>query len=245
MPQIKTKGIVIKENQYGESNKMLSIFTRELGIIRASMYGAKSIKNGKSAVGQFLGYSEFQLSEGKGGVYTVASGTLEEGFFSISEDIEKLSLAVYFSDLLLETVGFENCDDAVLSLFLNTLYAICYQGVDVKKAKAVFELRLMSIVGYRPILTKCAKCGNINNIVAFSGVDGGIICKNCFINGEKITKSVVDAMNYIISVSEKKIFSFTVSDEVQSVLGKITEDYVRVQLDREFSSLEYFKRILI
>ena len=103
----------------------------------------------------------------------------------------------------------------------------------------------MSIVGYRPVLPKCAKCGNINNIVAFSGIDGGILCKNCFKSGEKITKSVVDAMNYIISADEKKIFSFTVSDKVQSVLGKITEDYVRVQLDQEFSSLEYFKRILI
>ncbi len=245
MPQISTKGIVIKENQYGESNKILSIFTKDLGIVKASLYGAKSIKNGKSAIGQYLSYSEFQLSEPKSGIYTVTSGSLEEGFFKISEDIQKLSLAVYLSDLVYQAIGLENRDDAVLTLFLNTLYALCYNDLDIKKAKAVFELRLMSIVGYRPVLTKCAKCGNINNIVAFSGIDGGILCKNCFLCGEKITKSVVDAMNYIISADEKKIFSFTVSDKVQSVLGKITEDYVRVQLDQEFSSLEYFKRILI
>ena len=244
LPQ-KVKGIVIKEIQYGESNKMLSIFTRELGIIRASMYGAKSIKSGKSAVGQFLGYSEFQLSEGKGGVYTVTSGTLEEGFFPISEDIEKLSLTVYFSDLIFETIGYENSDGAVLTLFLNTLYALCYTGLDLKKAKAVFELRLMSIVGLRPLLTKCVKCGNISGIVEFSGKDGGLVCKNCLSGGDKITKSVVDAMNYIISADPKKIFSFTVTDEVEALLGKIAEDYVRVQLDREFSSLQYFKRILI
>ncbi len=245
MPEIKAKGIVIKETQYGESNKMLTIFTKEMGIIRAALYGAKSIKNGKSALGQFLGYSEFQLSEGKGGVYTVTSGTLKEGFFSISEDIEKLSIAVYFSDLVYHAIGLENSDDATLTLLLNTLYALCYNDLDIKKAKAVFELRLMSIVGYRPLLTKCVKCGNINNIVGFSSKDGGILCRECSGENGKITKSVVDAMNYIISADAKKIFSFTISQEVQALLGKVTEDYVRVQLDQEFSSLEYFKRILI
>lgn len=245
MPGIKVRGIVIKENQYGESNKMLSIFTNELGIIKASMYGAKSIKNGKTALGQFLGYSELELADAKGGVYTVTSGNLLEGFFPIAEDIEKLSLAVYLSDLLYEAVGVENVDDAAFSLFLNTLYAICYKELDLKIAKAVFELRLMSISGYSPVLTKCIKCGNINNIVEFSGNEGGLLCKDCQGEGEKITKSVVDAMNYIISSDPKKIFSFKISDESKALLGEITEEYVKVQLDREFGSLQYFKKILI
>ena len=111
MPGIKATGIIIKQTEFGESNRMLSIFTKEFGIIRASVYGAKSVKSGKGASSQFLCFSEFELSKGNSDLYTVYSATAEESFYPISEDIEKLSLAVYLCDLTYSALGMENKDE--------------------------------------------------------------------------------------------------------------------------------------
>lgn len=245
MPGIKATGIIIKQTEFGESNRMLSIFTKEFGIIRASVYGAKSVKSSKGAASQFLCFSEFELSKGNSDLYTVYSATAEESFFPISEDIEKLSLAVYLCDLTYSTLGMENKDEKVLSLLLNTLYALSYSGVSVRIAKCVYELKLMSYMGYTPVLTKCVKCDSINNIVKFSASFGGLICSKCNVNGVLVNKSVVEAMNYIISADNKKMFSFTVTDELLIVIEKIAEDFVREQLDMDFASLTYLKKIMI
>ncbi len=245
MPGTKVTGLVIKQSEYGESNRMISVFTKEYGIIRAAVYGAKSMKSGKGAACRLLCFSEFEVSRGQSGIYTVYAADALESFYPISEDIEKLSLAVYLCDITYGALGTENRDDAALSLLMNTLYVLAYKDVPLKKAKCVYELRLMSLAGYRPMLTKCVRCGNIKNIVAFSAHDGGLLCSDCRKNAVAVSKSAVDAMNYIINSDIKKIFSFSVSDEVLMTLEKICEEYVRVQLDAEFPSLLYFKKILI
>lgn len=245
MPSIKATGIIIKQTEFGESNRMLSIFTKEYGIIRASVYGAKSIKSSKGASSQFLCFSEFELSKGNSDIYTVYSATAIESFYPVSEDIEKLSLAVYLCDITYHTLGAENRDGQILSLLLNTLYALAYNKIEIRKAKCVYELKLMSLLGYSPVLTKCVKCGNIGNIVRFSAGDGGLICSKCNTKGIAVNKSVVDAMNYIISSESKKMFSFSVTDEILLTLEKISEEYVKTQLDTELGSLIYLKNIMI
>lgn len=245
MPGIKATGIVIKQTEFGESNRMLSIFTKEFGIIRASVYGAKSIKSSKGAASQLLAFSEFELSKGFSDIYTVSSAHVEESFFKLSEDIEKLSLAVYLSDITYTALGMENADGRVLSLFLNTLYALCYNNLEVKKAKAVYELKLMTLSGYMPVLNRCVKCGSLSGIARFSAASGGLICSGCAPEGVGVTKSIVDAMNYIINADTKRMFSFKASDDLILKLGNITEDYVVSQLETEFKSLKYLKSIKI
>ncbi len=244
MSVLKAKGIVLKTTEFGEANRMLTIFAKGRGIIRAAVYGAKSIKSGKGAACQVLSYSEFELSRSSGDIYTVSAVAPLETFYSLSEDIVKFSLAAYLAELTTVAVGAENPEDSVLALLLNTLYALCHNGLEAEKAKCVYELRLMSILGYRPQLTKCVGCGSIKEIVSFSARDGGLMCRACGGRGVMIGKSTADALKYIISAEEKKIFSFTVSEEVLKRAGKITEEYVKEQLDTELQSLLYLKKMM-
>lgn len=244
MPVIKASGMVLKQTEYGETNRMISIFTKEYGIINASVYGVKSLKGGKSVACQVLSFSEFELSKSKGDIHTVSSANLKESFFPIAEDMQKLSLAAYLCDITYYALGMENPEERVLSLLLNTLYAISYNDTEIRKAKCVYEMRMMCLLGYKPTLTKCVKCGNIKNIVSFSARSGGLVCSDCPKEGIAIEKSVAQALGFIISAEDKKMFSFTLLENLMGVLEKICEDYVRTQLDMEFASLLYFKNMI-
>ena len=61
MSTIKTKGIILRQSDFKEANRILTIFTKEFGIVNAVAYGAKSIRNKNSASTQIMTYADFIL----------------------------------------------------------------------------------------------------------------------------------------------------------------------------------------
>ena len=243
MEEITTRGIIIKRGEYGEGHILLAIFTQKLGIVRAVSYGAKKSSKSKSAESQLLYYGDFTLKK-RADMYVVAAVNPAEGFYPIYEDIKKLSLTAYFGDILTAALDYENPDEDVLRLFLNTVYALAYKGLPPEKAKPVFELRLMCECGYMPLTGECIVCGGEEELMYFAPVEGGVLCRSC---GNKsmalLNSNVYNAMVYITECDDRKIFSFKMADADMAALDKITERYVEVILERRFNSLDYYKKI--
>lgn len=245
MANIRAKGVIIRQSDYGEGHRMLSIFTEEYGIIKAVSYGAKKAKSKSAASSQFMCYADFDLYRAPNReVLSVNSIDTIDGFYPICEDIVKLSLCVYLADITYELLGPENPDERILRIFLNTLYALAYKGERADKIKTVYELKLMAVGGYMPNISSCAVCGD-NEIRAFDAAKGSVVCGRCA-GGEsvRISGGVYKAFSYIILCEDKKMLSFNASDEILAALNNVSERYVRVQTDRNFASLEYYKSIL-
>ena len=243
MSRITTRGIIIRQNDYGEGHRMLSIFTAEYGIIKAVKYSAKSTKNRDSGASQFLCYGDFDLYLSNREISTVNSITAIDTFFPVAEDIKKLSLCNYLADLTYAILGMNNADERLLKVFLNCVYALAYKNEAIEKVKLVYELRLMSIGGYMPILNACG-CTS-NEIYGFDVDKGCVVCGACRGSGTlPLTPNTYRAMQYIITCDDKKILSFNGNDKLYSELGKISEKYALTQLDKEFKSLDYYKIML-
>ncbi|MDO4618021.1 MAG: DNA repair protein RecO [Clostridia bacterium] len=244
MESIKTRGLIIRTSDYGENSRMLSIFTEDFGIISATVYGATSKKKGMGAESRIFTFAEFLLKKSNGRLRCEEIKT-REGFFPLSEDIEKLSLAVYLSDLAYASVGPENSDLGVLRLLLNTIYAVCYSGVDPDIAKTVYELRLAKEGGYMPCMEFCLSCGeDISGDVYFDIQKGGVVCSKCKLPfSQKLTKAQLDALKFIFSAEDKKIFSFKTTGDVFTCLSQLSEKYILNHLEQSFKSLEYYKKI--
>lgn len=244
MSNIKVRGVIIKQSDFGERNRVLTIFTREYGIIRAVVYGAKSIKHKNSASTQFLCYADFILRDTGRDMMTLVSCDILESFFPVYEDIAKLSLCVYLADLIYSLIN-QNVPDAnILSLFLNTVYAICYRNIDNSIAKAVFELRVMSYAGYMPNLSCCTVCQKKDDIASFSPKSGGILCRSCRTADDfGINAEIYHAIRYILISEEKQMFSFKASAEVIREVSKIAEGYAKAYTDNPIASLDYYKKM--
>lgn len=240
MSSFNTRGIIIKQSDYGEGHRMLSLFSADRGIIKAVKYGAKSTKNRDSGASQFLCYGDFSLFEGKGDVYTINSISSVDSFFPISEDIKKLSLCVYLADITYALLGLQNPDERILSAFLNCVYAISYRNEDLKKAKAVYEMRLMAFGGYMPRLDVCF-CGG-NTVCGFDVEKGGVVCPSCKERSAlPLSLGTLKALVHICTCPDKKILSFTGNEVLIDELCAICEKYLLCHLDRSFSSLDYYK----
>ncbi|HOO26055.1 MAG TPA: DNA repair protein RecO, partial [Clostridiales bacterium] len=96
--QINTEGLVIRERSVGENDRLITVLTRDYGLVKAFANGAKRLKSRSQSATQLLAYSSFVFYQGRDS-YTVNDARSIEIFFKLRQDIEKLSLAQYFCEL--------------------------------------------------------------------------------------------------------------------------------------------------
>lgn len=243
---ITTGALVLRETIYKESSKILTVLTPNEGRLTVMARGARR-KGSKSAAGtQLLTYSEMTLYSGKGG-WTLTEVRSIEQFQGLRDDLEKLALGAYFSELL-ELLSDEDVPNPeMMSLGLNSLFAVSEGLYPDELIKAAFEMRLMSISGYAPVTDFCGVCGLVGPEEPYLNMGGSVHCSSCRPEGNlpsyKLSGGAFEALKYIISADPKKVFSFKISDTGLMNLSKCCESYVQAQLDKRFHTLDYYKRV--
>ena len=120
---ITTDGIVLRERAVEEYDSVLTLLTKERGVITAYARGAKKPRGVLRVPGELLSYSCFVLFENKG-KYSVDKADLNSLFMGVRGDVEKLSLASYFCQLTAELAPHEEPALDYLRLLLNSLYLL-------------------------------------------------------------------------------------------------------------------------
>ena len=241
---IKTDAIVIKEQATGEQDKLVTLLTREIGVIRAFANGARNPKNKNVATTGLLCYSDFSIEKTQKGAYIVKDATAKETFFSLRKDIVSLSLAQYFAELAFEFSPREERADEFLSLILNCVYLVAEGKKDNNLIKAAAELRFLSLAGYMPSLVVCDSCGKYESeTMKFSISTGKIFCDACETNEYVIPVSfaVIAAMRHICFSEPQKVFSFKLSKSSTEELCEVTEKYLKALSGKKYKTLEFYK----
>ncbi|MBQ4565397.1 MAG: DNA repair protein RecO [Oscillospiraceae bacterium] len=242
----KTLGIVLRETDYKEKDKLLTLLTAEYGKITVRARGVRGAHSKSKAACQLLAYSEFTLFEQQGR-YTATETLTKEIFPELRSDIELLALASYFAQVT-DVIAQEN-DPApeLLSLLLNGLYALSKLKKPQMLVKAVFELRMACISGFLPDLRGCAICGKLAP-ERFNISQGFLQCASC--NAEEasgirmpISFGTLQAMRYICSCDSKKLFSFQLGESSAVELSQIAESYLSMRLERGFYTLDFYKSL--
>ena len=99
----------------------------------------------------------------------------------------------------------------------------------------------MAECGFMPSLNSCMSCGS-RAVSRFSVADGGMFCEGCG-NGVPVSADAINAMRYIVSSEQKKMFAFNVSAEVCRELAGLTEKYTQNFTERSLRSLTYLKNL--
>ena len=96
---IAVKGLVIRTTDIREADRLITIFTEEMGVVSALAQSARSIKSKKLAATMLFCYSNFVLYQ-RGEYYYVKEASLIESFFDIRKTLEGLALSSYIVDVL-------------------------------------------------------------------------------------------------------------------------------------------------
>lgn len=243
---ITVKGVVLKEKAVGENGKFIDILTEENGVIELTVRGARKI-NGKSGSStQLFAYSEFCYSE-SGDYRILNSAEPIRIFYKLRNSLTKIALASYFSDIV-RFCAESQTDNDILRLFLNTLHFLENDLRDEKMLKAIFELRLMSEIGFMPDIVGCRSCGAFEPEELFFSIrEGCFCCKNCFSGNPdewyRINISVLSAMRHILLTDFNRLYNFRTSENTMNTLSHIAENYLLFRLERGFRTLDFYKSL--
>ena len=257
---LEVTGLVISTVDLGERDRLVTVLTAEHGVITFYANGARSLKSRYMAATQMFCYCVFFLSK-RGDRYTLKDAELKESFFSLRTGVEKLALANYLCEIASYT-GTSQPDTDLLRLMLNTLYATANDLFPIGRVKAAFEIRCAAILGFMPELSGCSQCGCDTGDFYLDVLNGNILCAECkeYFPAEFNMYDVVvtddfrrvicilspgarAAMQYAIKAPLDRLFSFSLSEEDESLFYRATEAYLLCQLDHSFPSLSFYKQV--
>ena len=245
---LKIQGLVLRRTEYNDHDVLLTILSNQHGKITAKARGLKRKNSPLTAQCQLLAFAEFTLFEYRG-MYTINEAVTIELFHDLRRDLGKLSLGTYFAQAA-EVVSQEDLPNPELqSLVLNSLYALSKLNEPEIKVKAAFELRLACIAGFMPELTGCIGCGSEwpDRFDIKAGMMECASCRNPESDGIRmpVAPGVLQAMRYICYCGSRKIFAFRLPEDAMAQLADVAEAYLTTQLERGFSTLDFYKSLLI
>jgi len=245
---IEVTGLVIREVSLGESDKILTVLTSEMGKITVYANGVRKYKNPNMNAAQLMSYSEMVVFK-RGEKYWLRESVVIENFYDIRLDLERFALAQYILDVTGDVCVEEENEEVMLKLTLNTLYMLVTNKKPIEQVKSVFELRTMANIGFLPNLINCETCGEYESeFMFFDIIDAVLFCKDCNNEDDNTYKKrlpidVIKAMRHIIYGEPKQIFSFKLDTELLYILAETCEIYLLNHIERGFKTLSFYKGI--
>lgn len=239
---IVTKGLVLRETNTKETDKILTVLTSG-GKISVIAKGARRKNCPFAASTQMLAYSEMTLSH-KGDWFYLNEGNTEELFSGLRTHLEALSLGCYFAELA-ECVTLEGEDCApLLRHVLNGLFALSHWQKPLPLVKGAFEWGLMSLAGYEPLVDGCGACGLQHPQAPVLDAGAGmVVCKACAerLQGTfPLCPGSLRAIQHCVYGEPKRRYAFTLDGDALVRFSQAAEGMVLAQLERNFQSLDYY-----
>ena len=246
-PYIVTKGIVLRESETKEADKIMTLLTQDRGKIPVIARGVRRKGCKYAACAQPLVYSEWTLYQ-KGDWYYANEGTTVELFDGLRKDLDAMALGFYFAVMTEAVVTEETPSQGILRHLLNGLYALSALHKPPDLVKAAFEIKLMCLAGYEPLADSCAFCGCVEpEQPLFDVVQGVLRCRACGVGESSLSmplcQSSLAALRHVIYGDPKRLYSFRLDEEALRRLGNAAEAFAAAQLERGFRTLDFYKSL--
>ena len=243
-----TKALVLREVNYKDSDKILTVLAENGGKMTLSARGCRKKGSPIAAACQLLAWSEFTLTEFKGR-WLVKETSHERLFDGIRMDLEKLALASYIAEAAEALSEEDRPEPELLATALNCLHALDRLHLPDTQVKTAYEWRTMALAGYEPQIARCAVCGREAEEPCFHLGEGTLHCAACRDGlgagvSMPLTPGAVAALRHIIWCPRKRLLSFRLDAASLERLSQASEAYLMTQLERGFRTLDFYKQII-
>jgi DNA repair protein RecO (recombination protein O) len=253
-----THGIILKQTKLGEFDKIITIYTPELGKLKAVAKGACRPKSKLGGNVEPLTHSLMLLAKGRNLDIVTQSQTIN-GFLALKSDLWRMACGLYILELI-DSFTIEGSENRPLfDLSLDILNRLS----EPDSSEAIlryFELHLLHYLGYRPQLLRCVNCDSpLKPVVNFFSLSmGGLLCPYC--NSEENhryeqSEAISLKPSLPLSVGALKVLRLwqsydyatarrvRVKPELSSELERVLHEYIRYILQRELKSLTWLNEL--
>jgi len=229
--------LVIRSKQFGESDRVLTLFSRELGKLQAVAKGVRKPKSRQRAGAQLFTYGDYLIHRGKT-LDTISQCSPRESFPHLWNDLDRSFAASGIVELLdISTIPAQP-NSELFTLALTCLFLL--EHYDPTLVLSAYALRSMTLLGYHPRLGECAECGAPvkGKRLFFSSTAGGTLCGNCLENnsGRWIRAGSIGFMRQLIRAEITKLDRLRWNDWMRQEIVEILRIYLEHSFERPLKS---------
>ena len=219
---INVEGIIINTKNYGDTSKIIDIFTKEYGIIGVIAKGCKSLKSNLRSVTDKLTYATFTIYYKKDKLSILSEASVINNFSNIKKDIEKISYASFLIDLTNQV--YKQCEESNLYNLLVSALIKINDNFNPLIITNIIELKYLEYLGVMPNIDGCSICGS-KSVVTLSSDSGGYLCSKCRTNQSIVSDKVIKLVRMYFLVDINKISKLDIDKDVVHAVNNFIDEY--------------------
>jgi DNA repair protein RecO (recombination protein O) len=242
----RVEAIVLRHNDWGEADRLLWIFTRELGKVRVVAKGIRKPRSHKAGHLEPFTRVVLLLAQGRD-LPIVTQADAQDAYLTLREDLVRLGYASYVIELL-DRFTYEEGENIRLYRLLSETLSRLNLETDPAFAVRYYEVRLLDLVGFRPQLFHCVNCGDeIRAQDQFFSFDkGGVICPRCGLKESGIRPVSLQALHILrhfqrsnYAEAQRARLSSTIDLELENLMA----NYLTYLLERGLNSPSFLRQV--
>ena len=243
---LKVEAVVLRHSDWGEADRLLGLFSREQGKLRAVAKGARKLRSRKA--GHLEPFTRVSLLLARGREFwIVTQAETVDAYLPLRDDLLRTSYAGYVIELLDRFTYEEGENRPIYTLLVDTLQRLS-AGDEPFTAVRYYEVRLLDHLGFRPQLFECANCRRevLPEDQFFSFSAGGVICPRCGQGLRNLKPISVETLKYLRHFQRSNYADASrarPSLEVQNEAESLMQGYFTYLLERELNTPGFLKSI--
>jgi DNA repair protein RecO (recombination protein O) len=232
---VKTEAIVLRSIRYGEADRILHLYSKTEGRIGAIAKGARKPKSRFGGRLEPFFRLDLMLHEGRGDLMTVTSAATVDGYPRLRSSGPALTAGARGCDAVLRLLDAAEPNPPAYNLLCRYLSLLDDaeqpRAADLETALS-FRLKLALVAGFAPELASCARCGEAEHLVGFSGAAGGVVCAGCEAGSFPLSE---EAHGFMVEGLAKPLSEAPIADlralrQVERAVNETLEHHAHVQL---------------
>jgi DNA repair protein RecO (recombination protein O) len=236
MKTSKVTGIVLRTFPYGETHKIVTLYTKEQGKIAVVAHGAKKTKGKLAGVTQLFTKGVYLVTNSRRGMGTLNQGETIQRYKNIQSDLFRLTYASSVAELL-DRLTEENEADENLYEILEQSLQFINEGYDARIIATMAQTKLLPYAGIQIQFNGCVCCGSQRGNFRFSVKEGGVICQECFSKDPyaiPVSPAAIRILRLMYYMNMKRLGTINVrentKEEMETILFHLYEEYAGITL---------------
>ncbi len=220
--------LIVKVVNYKENDKILHALSRTRGKIQLISKGSKKNNSHLVNVSQNFAYSKCTLTQTKD-MYIITSAELIDNFYNLKNNMDAFYCGNYILELISYVAQENEYDYKIFDMTVSAMSYLCSFNEGFHKLITAYELKLVSMLGYKPDFLHCLSCGAvINKDAKFSIKDGGTYCSLCvnYGNGINVTYNEILTLDKILKTKFENISSLDVNAKISNIIRQFLFYYI-------------------
>jgi DNA repair protein RecO (recombination protein O) len=239
--------VVLRHSDYGEADRLLTLYTRQFGKTRAVAKGARKIASRKAGHIEPFTHVKLQLAKGRDMLILTQADTVD-AYQALREDLILTSQASYVLELLDRFTYQDDTENSAIFRLLTDTLARLASKADPWMVIRYYEMRLLDNLGFRPQLFECANCRRpiLPEDQFFSFSAGGVICPQCGQGLRNLKSLSLETLKYLRHFQRSSYTDASrarPSPEVQNEAESLMQGYFTYLLERELNTPGFLKSI--